>query len=388
LCEVLENDYSKEFFLDCENDVIRYSKKDLLECIDILEENILKNKKNDATNNINKCIFDIALYYYQRSHETAYLWDYDFTEELRDLDFYVNEVTNYAETVNEKFIFHPIHKHSKIPLVGEFDLISDNSGSDNDQAPIKIIDIKFSNNLNLKHILQLILYNHLYDPSLKKDIQLELWNFHLGKKYSIKINRINLNILKLLVVLSRGINKKLQNMIFFYDLETTGLTYTGKKVDILERYFQEMTTGVIPSAGLLKPVDVPFIPFEISNLTGITKEMVDANGDHIQKFRNEMEMLMNLCNKPIFIAHNGNSFDHKLLISKNILTESKCRFLDSKMIIRLFLNHTITAKSLSAIFNHLFNFTPNAHRAEADVKMLIAIFKKLEINEEKILQMI
>ena len=41
LCELLENDYNKEFFLDCENDVIQYSKKDLLECINILEEQII-----------------------------------------------------------------------------------------------------------------------------------------------------------------------------------------------------------------------------------------------------------------------------------------------------------------------------------------------------------
>jgi hypothetical protein len=397
LCEILENDYNKEFFLDCENDVIKYSKKDLLECIQILEEEILENKKdteenieNKNKNIIIKSIFDIALYYYQRNNETAYLWEYDFTEELKDLEFYINNVIKYSEKIEEKFTFHPIYRHSKLPLVGEFDLISNNEKEidNNNNNPIKIIDIKFSNNLNLKHILQLILYNHLYDPSLKKNIQLELWNFHLGKKYIIQINRQNLDILKLLKILSKGINKKLQNMIFFYDLETTGLTYTGKKVDIIERYFQEMTTGIIPSAGLLKPIDVPFIPFEISNLTGITKEMVDQNGDHIQKFRNEMDIITSLCHKPIFIAHNGNSFDHKLLISKNILDEYKCRFLDSKMIIRLFLNHTITAKSLSAIFNHLFNFIPNAHRAEADVKMLIAIFKKLEIDEEKILKMI
>jgi hypothetical protein len=58
------------------------------------------------------------------------------------------------------------------------------------------------------------------------------------------------------------------------------------------------------------------------------------------------------------------------------------------MIIRLFLNNEITNKSLIDIFNYLFNFRPNGHRAEADVKMLIAIFKKLEINEDKILKII
>jgi hypothetical protein len=41
-------------------------------------------------------------------------------------------------------------------------------------------------------------------------------------------------------------------MIFFYDLETTGLFSYDKKIDIIERYFEEYSTGIIPSQGLLK----------------------------------------------------------------------------------------------------------------------------------------
>jgi hypothetical protein len=143
LCELLENDYNKEFFLDCENDVIQYSKKDLLECIDILEEQILEeqseqeqdiNYKNNTKEIIIKCIFSIAIYYYQRNNETAYLWKYDFTDELEDLKFYVNHVIKYSESITEKFIFHPVYRHPKLPLVGEFDLFLNNE---------KIIDIKF-----------------------------------------------------------------------------------------------------------------------------------------------------------------------------------------------------------------------------------------------------
>ena len=390
LCELLENDYNKEFFLDCENDVIQYSKKDLLECIDILEEQILEDeepeeKQEDFITNtkdmIIKCIFSIGIYYYQRSNETAYLWKYDFTDELEDLKFYVNHVIKYSESIDEKYIFHPVYRHPKLPLVGEFDLFLENE---------KIIDIKFSNNLNLKHILQVILYQHLYDPSMQKDISLELWNFHLGNKYVIKINKneSHLNIFKLLQILAQGIKKKLENMIFFYDLETTGLTYTGQKVDIIERYFQELVTGIIPSYGLIKPVSNSLISPFIENLTGITNELLYQSGESINKFKNEMNLLMTCCYKPIFIAHNGNSFDHKLLLSQNILDNNKCRFLDSKMIIRLFLDNEITNKSLIDIFNYLFNFRPIGHRAEADVKMLIAIFKKLEISEDKILKII
>jgi hypothetical protein len=57
------------------------------------------------------------------------------------------------------------------------------------------------------------------------------------------------------------------------------------------------------------------------------------------------------------------------------------------MIIRLFLDNPITKKSLSDIFEYLFGFLPVVHRANSDVKMLISIFRKLNISEDKILNM-
>jgi DNA polymerase III epsilon subunit-like protein len=172
-----------------------------------------------------------------------------------------------------------------------------------------------------------------------------------------------------------------------YDLETTGLAYSGKKIDIIERHFEEYSTSIEFSSGLLKPVYVPFIPFEITNLTGINKEMVYEYGSSFDDFKKEIDIILKYCNKPIFIAHNGNSFDHKILIERNILNHDKCILLDSKVIIRLFLNDPITNKGLSDIFKYLFGFIPTIHRAKSDVKMLISIFEKLNITKEKILKL-
>ena len=179
------------------------------------------------------------------------------------------------------------------------------------------------------------------------------------------------------------------NMIFFYDLETTGLHYVNKKIDIIDRHFEEYTTEIVPSSGLLKPVMVPFIPFEITKLTGITKEMVVESGDRYEQFVREMKDIMDYCFYPIFISHNGENFDQKIMIQKNLLQEDKVRLLDSRMIIRLFLNHREYAeKSLSEIFGYLFKFVPASNRAQSDVKMLISIFKKLDITEDKIIKMV
>ena len=373
LCETLNYNYQKEFFIYCENDVIIIPKKELKELI---------NEINNAKININKNIFRITLFYYQLNHEMAYLWKSDLTEEFNDMEYYTQKVIRFIKKTEftEQFTFHPTYKHSKLPIVGELDMLNENS----------IVDIKFSNNLNIKHILQVLLYNHLIDPTFEKEYKLELWNFHLGNKYIIKINKSYTcsDTYKILKILSRSLCKKLENMIFIYDLKTTGLSYANKKIDIIERHFEEYTIGIVPSSGLIKPV-VPFIPFNITKMTGITKELVDqsSNNNTMDDFKKEMTDLLEYCYKPIFIAHNGNNFDHKIMIDKNLITYDKCKLLDSRVIIKLFFNDPIADKSLNDIYQYLFKIKTPLNRAPNDVKMLISIFKKLNITENKILNM-
>jgi DNA polymerase III epsilon subunit-like protein len=313
------------------------------------------------------------------NNETAYLWKVNMDEELNDLKYYIDKIIIFVNELGNKedFKIHKLFKHPKLALVGELDMISEN----------KIVDIKFTNNISIKHILQLLFYNNIVDPKFDKEYELELWNFHLGNKYIIKINRNEIDKYKFLKLLSKSIGKKLENMIFLYDLETTGLLYANKKIDIIERHFEEYTTGIIASTGLIKPINVPFIPFEITKLTGITKELVFDKGDSMEIFKKEMSEIMEYCYNPIFIAHNGNSFDHKIMLDKNLLTYNNCKLLDSRIIIRLFLNDQISEKSLSDIFLFLFNFKPVIRRANSDVKMLLSIFEKLNISEDKILNM-
>jgi len=180
----------------------------------------------------------------------------------------------------------------------------------------------------------------------------------------------------------------LKNMIFIYDLETTGLNVNDDTIDIIDRHFEEYETSVIPSSGLVKLEHNPCVPFEIMELTSISSEQLLNYGCEYKKFSMEMENIFSYCEQPIFIAHNGFSFDHKIMMNKNLINRNKARFLDSKMIIRLFLKNDVGNKSLLKIFEHLFGYSPVAHRANSDVKMLIMIMKKLDINSEKIINIL
>jgi hypothetical protein len=362
LCEYLNYDYYKEFFLVCENDVINYSKSDLLIYIDSLK---IDDKMIIITN-----ILKITIYYYQLSNETAYLWRVNFTEHITDLIYYIDKVILYAENQEEIFSFHDTFTHKKFPLIGELDLKSDD----------KIIDIKFSNNLSVKNIIQVLLYYHIVDMKFEKKYDIQIWNFHLGNKYIIKMKDDSIiDIFKLLKMLSKILNKKMEDMIFLSHLETTGEAYANKKMDIIDHHFEEYSLNTVISSGLLKPVHVPFIPFDVTRRTGITKEMVYETGETYEKYTNNINDILKTCNKPIFIAYNIELYDRKLFAF------DKCKLIDCKMIIRLFLNDMISNKPVSEIFHYLFNKKAISNRAEVNVKMLISIFKKLNITEEKIL---
>lgn len=382
LCETLCYNYNKEFFLGCHNDVANYSKDKLMESINYLGLNevnlneVNNNELNNNKKNILQHILNITIFFYQMNNETAYLWNVDFSGELEQLEKYVDKMLEYIKGMErDDYKFHQFFKHPKLAIVGELDMLSSK----------RIVDIKFSNNLSIKHILQVLLYNLLVDPNMEKDYSLELWNFQLGNRYIIKIDRKEIKVFQIMKILARSICRRMENMIFLYDLETTGLAYANKKIDIIERHFEEYTTGVVPSTGLLKPVNVPHIPFEITKLTGITKDIVYEKGHTFEQFKKEINEVLEYCNTPIFIAHNGNSFDHKILVDKKILSYERCKMLDSRMIIRLFLNDSISDRNLSDIFQYLFGFKPVVHRANSDVNMLISIFRKLNITEDKIL---
>ena len=387
LVETVNHNYNEEFFLECYNSVSNYDKNKILGAIDILNvqtQMYADEKDMEKDMEIDKSILLLTIFSYQKQYETAYMWKYDFSEELESLRPYMDNTKKLAFETLDYYQFHVLKSHPKLDIIGVFDMIC----IDNVNNYCKIVELKFTTMTNIKHILQILLYNMLMNPDFQKNVELEIWNLQTGIKTVVHIEKETFNNFRLLQILSKAIHKKMHDMIFFYDLETTGLIYTGHKFDIIDRYFEEYTTKIVPSAGLLQPVDVPFIPFEITQLTGITVDMVNRSGDEIGQFKRELDEIFAYCYRPIFIAFNGNSFDHVILKNRKLINPLECRLLDSKMIIRLFLDSNASEysdKSLEKIYSHLFTDKVRAHRAESDVKMMIQIFRKLGIDERKIL---
>jgi DNA polymerase III epsilon subunit-like protein/thymidine kinase len=378
LCIILDDNYHKEFYLQPENSVISYPRERLLEKISFIYDYLYNVKCEEHDENFYLGIFEMAIFQYQCENESAYLWKSDFTKYVKQLAPHILHISQFARNLykenkekGEVYKFHERKVHSNLPLNGEFDMINQNA----------LVDLKFSQSSMDRYVDQLLMYYMLYDPTLQSSISLELWNILKGEKVTIVINRANIKKVIWLQVLCRALNQKLRNMVFIYDLETTGLYYTNRKVDIIERHVEDYGTRSVWSYGLVKPENIPFIPFEITQLTGITKEMVFSEGEDIGEMKAEFENIFKYCEKPIFIAHNGNAFDHKILFEKEMLKEHECICIDSRYLLRLLIdNPQISERKLEDIYKYYCDEVVESHRASSDVYMLIKIFEKLGLK--------
>jgi thymidine kinase len=379
--KILKGNLDKEFMLYCESIVCTYD----IDKIQNLCKQLSREKNEDIVNEI---IFELVLHIYALEHEAIYLLEQNFdqyTGSKSPLYNIIEEIKRYVILCDNNYEFQKLTIHPNLPLIGKSDIIKPDG---------TIVEIKFIKHITVTHIIQLLLYyNNLY-PNWQsiQPKKLELWNLYDGIKYVITIDK-NLNNYTILKFLCDILNIKMKNNVFAYDLETTGLIEHSHGItffpDIIERHFQELYLDYVPSSGLIKP------PFPLSklveNITGIKNSELNklASQDLIDKdlsrFKNEIDEIYKYCDRPIFIAHNGNSFDHKILMQKNIIDTSKCRTMDSKMIIRLFYNDGIDLfnKKLEFIYNTVVGKEiTGAHRASVDVQMMIEIFHKLNISRD------
>lgn len=363
LCTVIGDNYNTEFYIDIDENGETYPKEEIIKSIKYLKG----GKGMDL-----KIILNLTLFMYQLENESSYLWRYDFTNILATLQPYINNIVNYIELFKEnEFEFSKFVKHPSLDLIGKIDLLNKSSNT--------IINIKFSNTISIKEIYNIVINNFIIGGGHN----MEIWNFMTGVRFIIKLGAVdNYSLMKLL---AKSIKRKINNIIFFYDLKTTGGNYAGGKVDIIDRYFEDYNYGVVHSSGLLKPIMVPFIPFDVVKATGITKDLMDEEGKPYETFVKEMKQIFELYENPIFISVT----DHRILASKNLINMDKCKILDAKMIIRMFIeNKEISTKEIKEIYEYFFRKTIKTNRAEMEVKVIIEIFKFLNITDEMILRMV
>lgn len=357
------------FSLAFENDDIYMNPKEISKICDNISE---KNSSYER----HWEIFKLCLFRYQYESEAKYLWTNKekFSTIPKILSVHIEKIRDFALGLENHYKFRKKCLHPNLKTNGTIDMLTNEN---------IITILKFSDQIEITDKIKAFLYYHTYCNKWNRDKIVQIINFKTGIKHILYFEPIRSNLL-----MSAGIahlcKVKLYNMIFLYDLEATDKDH--KTCEITERYIYEITHDEKYSEGILK-IKSKLSKF-VQELTGITQTDVN-NGEPISKFYNEMSNMLEICFKPTFIAHNGNAFDHPLMRRYNLLNNT-CNFLDSRLIIGQLSKEKTSNETLSNIYEIIIGhkYEGKAHRAKADVIMLLDIFKKLNIKEKDLLKFI
>lgn len=351
---IIENDYC---FIDNKYIIQLYEK--------------LSNHKN-----YEKIMFDITLYFYQMQNECKFLMKKDFSQQICELNFYVEKINLLTKNLNN-FEFDKNVKHNNIQLFGIIDIVNND----------KIIELKFISSIDIKHIIQVLLYYNLYHQDWNKQKDIEIWNLKDGYKYTVifsnKFNAWNLNCF-----LCDTLDIQMKNNIIMFDLETN-TTYENEifspieEHEIIDRYFYEYNFNSVLSSGFIKPITS--LKKNISELTGIKEtDLINADDDY-KNIKQDMDNILKYCDKPLFIGHNSENFDLKVLKINDILDINKILSLDSKIFLRQF---NVECKTNKLIDHYNCIFETNiiqTHQAKGDTMLIVEICKKLNLTQNKLL---
>jgi len=329
------------------------------------------------SSDVEKTLFDIILYFYQIEVEALYMMEKDFTLHLLSIEKYFPLLNKLAQdNIKNDFEFQYYTSHNHYNLIGIADIVSD-----------IVIELKFVKSIDIKHIIQTLLYtNNIKTFFPKKQTSFQIWNLYDGTINTITFNNISAWNLNLFIVKTLGIT--MHNNIFIFDLETNTTVehlMLTTNMEIIERYVHEYNFGSCVSKGLIKPTSI--LKPSITTITGITEQMLVKADKDITIFKKELDTIMTWCYKPIFIAHNGKRFDFKILFEQNLLQQNKVRLIDTCYDLRLFIPE-LKSMNLGNIYKHVMNKEiKNAHRAKADTKMIVEVINKLNITPNMLITM-
>ena len=316
----------------------------------------------DTNGKPEKILFDINIYFYQFNNECLRLLDYDFTNHYNSIKYYFENIDNL--TMNKpNYKFQVVTNNNYIDLHGIIDIL------DNDQI---IIELKFTNNITITHILQVLLYNNNY--FLKKNM--EIYNLKTGIKYEILFN---IDLWKFNCFLCDILHVKMNNNIFILDIETNTINNLDdftkpENTEIIDRFLYEYNFNSVLSNGLIKNKH----KLTTSHITGITNEHLCDADENLNVFKEDIIKLLKYSNEPIFVAHNGKRFDFPILFYHDIVNKKDIKVLDTLYLFRLYITEQPTSNKLIELHNYICKDNKTqAHRAKEDVMLIVDIFRTL-----------
>ncbi len=347
------------------HDAIHYNKAEL--------ENMCKQMLTSKDKETQ--LFQVIRYLYQFECEKKYILSYDFSKELDAFSVYYNPIRSVAQSY-ESLSFEISVYHQNMPwLAGRIDAINDITGG--------IIELKFVNDISIKHDLQTILYyNNLY-PDWSNKSNIEIINLKSGVCKSVRLTH-SITPWIFNIFICKATKQRMVNNVIVCDLETNtidpfGDPFSPFNTEIIDRHFFEYNLRCPVSTGLVRNN----YPITNSEVHGIEESHLN-DADDFSDLKNEMNTISEFCRTPTLIAHNGNRFDFKVLEYHEVMPKDIVK-VDSIPLINHLTNSRIKSNSLIQQYNAIFNCNcQQLHRAKEDVDLIIDIMDHFELKNTEI----
>lgn len=160
------------------------------------------------------------------------------------------------------------------------------------------------------------------------------------------------------------------------DIETTGLTPSSEIIEVCALHIVDGNV-VDKYSSLIDYPERKTLPKKITELTGITLDMMREEGGYVEDVLNKLK---NFIGDKVIICHNA-KFDLGFLIKKmdKYIDSSLCNeFIDTLYLSREFLSEEIQNHKLPTIANHFNIDTTNLHRAEGDCIITYQVYEDLK----------
>ncbi len=369
----------RSFLLILENEMIQFPKREIEDAVLYLEMNIreMYQSQHEITEEETKIqirqIFKLALLQYQLEEETSHLWKVDFKGELEDLEGWIKSIREHAFQEKISYQFFPILEHPHLPITAEADAVSLDEGRN------KLVSIRFHKNLLKKHVYELCIMSHMMDPSWDK-AEIEVWNFYTGEKINILMNWNELDTFLFMRILSTALKKKIRNMIWIYDVEMVGDSL--ETADMVQIYMEDFHSKK-------KYISGHIFPSRMENVIKYyaQEKLLCSEVKNIDDMKEEIQLIFDVCENPIFISHNAEMYDQYLMKKIGLFIKNE-KVIDTRMLFQYYLKDQELAKEeLYVIFEEIFGYGMDETNCEDQVKMLRKLLDHLRIQREDLLGM-
>ena len=321
-------------------------------------------------------IWKACLFLYQYEAQAIVLWQkYEVLGALPSIAEIYTHLTTVAATLPSDMEFQKAVHWPRLRLHGVIDAY---------HPPSKTLyEFKFSPDPvanHLQYALQVLGYREMLGRRQVADYTCEVWNLCTLEKCRVRATTCKRRRWQIEKILLESLQRQLHHPIWCYDLETQG--FFSAEVGIVEIHLEDYETGVCPLSTLVYQPSVPLRASQIHHI--YAQDLVGKPS--IQKVSESLRELLGRCSRPSLVAYNGEKFDDKFVKRDLLFGHENVVWRDSlKVTKHAAASHPPPPPSfrLEAAYHfYVGNVAGTAHRAEADVEMMIELMHALNISPE------